>query len=99
MPEIKILRVGDDAILANVAPAVFDFAVNPTLAAEFLRDPRHHLAVAIENGQVIGFASALHYIHPDKEAQLWINEVGVAPPYQGRGVGKALLAALFDLGR
>jgi aminoglycoside 6'-N-acetyltransferase I len=59
--------------------------------AEFLRDERHHLAVAIEDETVVGFASGVHYVHPDKPAELWINEVGVAPSHHRRGIGKPLL--------
>jgi ribosomal protein S18 acetylase RimI-like enzyme len=97
--EIKVLNRGDEAVLANVAPGVFDHDVNERLVHEFLDDPRHHIVVGIENGQVIGFVSALHYVHPDKPAELWINEVAVAPTCQGRGHGKALLSAMLDLGR
>ena len=46
-----------------------------------------------------GFASAVHYVHPDKDAELWINEVGVAPGHRRVGLGKELLQALFRLGR
>jgi GNAT superfamily N-acetyltransferase len=37
---IRILGPSDDAVLQSVAPEVFDNALNPALAAEFLRDPR-----------------------------------------------------------
>jgi aminoglycoside 6'-N-acetyltransferase I len=47
----------------------------------------------------VGFASAVHYIHPDKPSELWINEVGVAPTHRRRGLAKDLLRALFDAGR
>jgi GNAT superfamily N-acetyltransferase len=40
----------------------------------------------------------VHYVHPDKPAELWINEVGVAPSHQRQGVGQRLLGALFELG-
>jgi ribosomal protein S18 acetylase RimI-like enzyme len=73
--------------------------VDPALSAEFLRDPRHHLAVALESGTVVGFASGVHYVHPDKPAELWINEVGVAPTHQRQGLGRKLLQALFARGR
>ncbi|MBE9042786.1 GNAT family N-acetyltransferase [Oscillatoriales cyanobacterium LEGE 11467] len=49
--------------------------------------------------RVVGMASAVHYVHPDKPNELWINEVGVAPAYQHRGIGKQLLEKLFDLAR
>jgi ribosomal protein S18 acetylase RimI-like enzyme len=55
--------------------------------------------VAVEDGAVVGFASGVHYVHPDKPAELWINEVGVAPSHQRQGLGKRLLQALFARGR
>jgi aminoglycoside 6'-N-acetyltransferase I len=33
--------------VSRVAPGVFDDPINPARAAEFLADPRHHLAVAL----------------------------------------------------
>lgn len=86
-------------LLERVAVDVFDHAVDPRLWAEFLVDPRHHLAVAIDDEVVVGFASAVHYLHPDKPPQLWINEVGVAPSHQRRGLARALLDALLAKGR
>jgi aminoglycoside 6'-N-acetyltransferase I len=38
-------------------------------------------------------------VHPDKPAELWINEVGVAPSHQGQGLGKAVLRLLLEEGR
>lgn len=96
---IQILSPADAAVLQNVAPDVFDEPVDARWSAEFLADPRHHLAVAIDNEEVVGMASALHYVHPDKPPELWVNEVGVAPTHQGRGVGKQVLAALLAHGR
>jgi aminoglycoside 6'-N-acetyltransferase I len=97
--DIRDLGPGDERVLRRVAPGVFDHDVDPALAAEFLRDPRHHLVVAVEDGLVVGFASGVHYVHPDKPAELWINEVGVAPTHQRQGLGKRLLQALFARGR
>lgn len=96
---IRVLNPDDSAILNSVADDVFDLAVDPRWAAEFLADPRHHLAVAIDDGVVIGIASGVHYVHPDKPPELWVNEVGVAPDRQNQGVGRHLLRALFARGR
>lgn len=67
-------------------------------SSEFLDDPRHHLVVALDGEVVVGFASGVHYVHPDKPPELWINEVGVAPTHHRRGIGRRLLAALLDHG-
>ena len=96
---IQILGPDDGAVLDDVDPEVFDHPVDPRWAAEFLNDERHHLAVAVVDGQVIGMASAVHYVHPDKPPELWINEVGVAAAQQNQGIGRRLLAALFARGR
>ena len=98
-PTIRLLRPGDMAVLGKVAEDVFDEEINPHWTAEFLNDPRHHMVVALLGNQVIGMASAVHYVHPDKPPEMWINEVGVAPPYRQRGIGGQLIAALFSRAR
>lgn len=93
---IRMLGPDDEDVLTRVAPEVFDFPIRPDLAAEFLADPRHHLAVAIDaRDVVVGFASGVHYVHPDKPAELFVNEVGVSPDHRNRGIGTALLECLF----
>src|SRR5580693_8457902 len=96
---IKVLQSGEQSILMNVAADVFDHPLDAKLTREFLADPRHHIAVAIDDGVVVGFASGVHYIHPDKGPELWINEVALAPTHRRQGLGKAVLTALFDVGR
>jgi GNAT superfamily N-acetyltransferase len=96
--ETRILHSSDRAMLENVVPGVFDNVLDSSLVAEFLGDDRHHLAVAVDGGQVIGFASAVHYVHPDKPPEMWINEVGVAADHQGRGIGKAVIRTLLQHG-
>jgi len=96
---IRVLGPGDAAVLDRIANDVFDDEIRPESLQEFLADPRHHLAVAVEKGRVIGFASAVDYVHPDKPRELWINEVGVAPSYRRRGLAARLLQALFQIAR
>jgi len=95
--EIRLLGAFDAGVLENVADGVFDSAVSAAFTDEFLGDPRHHLCVAIDSGVVVGFGSAVHYIHPDKPPQLWINEVGVADSHLKRGLGKAIVQRLVAL--
>jgi ribosomal protein S18 acetylase RimI-like enzyme len=96
-PDIRLLGPRDAHVLDHVAPGVFDNEIDPELTEEFLADPRHHLAVAIVDGVVVGMASAVHYVHPDKAPQLFINEVGIAPSHQGRGLGRQLVDRLVRL--
>ena len=97
--EIRILTQVDAPLLETVAPDVFDEPIDANWSAEFLADPRHHLAVAVEEGVVVGMASSVHYVHPDKPPELWINEVGVAETHRRRGLARRLLEALFERGR
>lgn len=99
MLTIKILTQSDASLLQNAANDLFDQPIDEKLAAEFLNDPRHHIVVAIFNEQIVGFASAVHYIHPDKPAELWINEVGVAEEHQNKGIAKSIMKQLFQLGK
>ena len=67
---IKTLSPADLLLLLTAAEDVFDNPVNESYAREFLEDPRHHLAIAMDSRKVIGFASAVHYVHPDKGPEL-----------------------------
>lgn len=97
--EIKILKPGDENVLSRVGAEVFDNAVDPNLAREFLADPHHHIAVAIDDGVVVAFASGVDYIHPDKPRELFLNEAGTASTHRGRGLAKHVVRALLDHGR
>lgn len=96
---IRLLGPGDAAVLARVADDVFDDPVDPRWTSAFLSDARHHLIVALDGELVVGIASGVDYVHPDKAPQLWINELGVAPSHRRRGIGRRLLDALLAHGR
>lgn len=97
--EVRALGEGDEAVLDRVGDGVFDRAVGGARAAALLRAPHHHLVVAVEDGTVVGFGTAVDHLRPDKPAELWIDEIGVATGHRRRGLGKRLLAALLEAGR
>jgi aminoglycoside 6'-N-acetyltransferase I len=98
--EVKVLQASEVSTLENVAPGVFDDPIDPRAAREFLEDPRHHIAVALDAGRVVGFVSAVHYVHPDKrQPELWINEVSVGPEHRKRGLARAMLERMLEEGR
>jgi ribosomal protein S18 acetylase RimI-like enzyme len=94
--EILLLGPDDAAVLDRVAPGVFDKPVRPDWCTEFLADPRHHLVVARDEGLVVGMASGVHYLHPDKAPQLFINEVAVSTSHRGQGIGRRMLQRLVE---
>lgn len=91
---IRVLGSDEAHVLDHVAEDVFDNPVEPEWRDEFFADPRHHLAVVLDGDLVVGMASGVHYVHPDKPPDLWINEVAVAPTHEGRGLGRRLVATL-----
>lgn len=95
----QLLSSRDEKLLEASDHGVFDHDIQPELGAQFLSVPRHHIAVAIEGATIVGFASAVSYIHPDKPDELWINEVAVVKAYRRKGMAGALLKLPFQYGR
>lgn len=94
------LTSADLSVLSHVAEDVFDDPINEGAAKAFLTDENHFLVVAMDEGEgnlVVGFASAVRTLHPDKAfPELFINEVGVAPSYQRKGVATVVMKTLFE---
>ena len=91
---VRLLGPDEASVLDNVATDVFDYPIDPRWCAEFFGDPRHHLVVALDGDLVVGMASGVHYLHPDKPPELWINEVAVAPTHHGQGIGRQIVSTL-----
>lgn len=79
-------KVGDD---------LFDNPIKRHRAIEFFNDARHHLILALSEDEVVGMASGFHYVHPDKDPELFMNEVGVIDAFQNQGIGRSLVKFLF----
>jgi ribosomal protein S18 acetylase RimI-like enzyme/mannose-6-phosphate isomerase-like protein (cupin superfamily) len=97
--EVRLLSIDDLPLLDHVDEGVFDHAVQRALAEQFLAAPDTLLAVATLSGAVVGMASAIAYLHPDKPLQLFINEVGVSERVRSQGIGKRLVRTLIEQGR
>lgn len=95
----RLAEASDFGLFANPADEVFDAKIDPTLLREFLSDPRHHIALAMDGVALVGFVSAVDYVHPDKRPQLWINEVGVAPTHHRAGAGFRLMQMMLEHAR
>jgi ribosomal protein S18 acetylase RimI-like enzyme len=96
---VRLLGPADAALLKDADPEVFDHPVNERWSTALLNDPHHHLAVALVGGRVVGSATAVRHLHPDRPPQLFILELAVSHPHRQRGIAKAMLQALLGHGR
>lgn len=88
----------DAGMLHAAAADVFD-AVDATKAQIFLRDPRNILIVAVADGIIIGQLQAVLHTHLDAPADLFIDNLGVAPGWRRRGIARRLIALATEAGR
>ncbi|HET8986706.1 MAG TPA: GNAT family N-acetyltransferase [Trueperaceae bacterium] len=103
----RLVTAATAHVLERVDVDVFDNPLVPESLSQFLGNPMNHLVVAIvedatgsaNDGIVIGMASAISYVHPDKPLQMFINEVGVADRYRRLGIGIQLVQFLLEHGR
>ncbi len=93
---LKLATIKDLHAMQKAGSTLFDYDVKPNRAKEFLADPRHHLALAYYHDVIIGMASGFHYVHPDKEPALFVNEVSVIEKYQNNQVGRNLVTYLCN---
>ncbi len=93
--EIRLATIDDLVAIEKVGDSLFDHPVKRNRAIEFFNDPRHHLILAFTGDEVVGMASGLHYVHPDKDPELFMNEVGVIEAFQNQGIGRALVKFLL----
>lgn len=94
--DIHLLSSANSELLNRIGPDVFDNPIESRQLQAFLDDPRHVMFVAVDRGTVVGMGSAVEYFHPDKQPQLWINEVGVASTHRMHGIGRRLVEALVN---
>ena len=82
---------GDAALLDDVAQGVFNGDLDPGLLRSYLASSSAILVVAREAGRVVGQVKAAVHLHPDKPADLYVDEIAVAPTHQRRGIARLLL--------
>ncbi|MFV2021294.1 GNAT family N-acetyltransferase [Micromonospora sp. LOL_023] len=92
----RVTRV--DEVLA--AGHLFDERPSRPATVRFVADERHHLLIAyLDDGTPAAMITGVEMTHPDKGTEMFLYELGVDEAYQGRGIGKALVAALAELAR
>ena len=96
---IERLSTTDAALLAHVAPDVFDLPVDAERLAAYLTAPGHIMVVALEDDLIVGQCAGVIHRHPDKPTELYVDEVGTASTHRRQGIAEAMLNELFSWGR
>jgi ribosomal protein S18 acetylase RimI-like enzyme len=92
---VTIVHAGpDDADLVMRAADLFDDPPVSQHTATFLAAPGHHLLVAIDGDEPVGFVSGVETSHPDKGTEMFVYELGTHENHRRRGIATALLEEL-----
>jgi ribosomal protein S18 acetylase RimI-like enzyme len=95
---IRVLRPGDDGLVA-AASHLFDGPARVDATARFLAEDGHHLLVAYEGEQPVGFVTGVEVTHPDKGTEMFVYELAVDGPFRRNGIGRALVERLVTVAR
>lgn len=95
----KLADISDLDAMIEAGDNLFDYPIKEKRAVEFLEDSRHHLFLAYDDLKLVGMVSALDYVHPDKDPNLFINEASVLEAYQNQGIGQELVRRMVKYGQ
>ena len=96
---LKRLSAGDEPVFSHIAPDVFDEPVDAGRLAAYLAAPGHMMVVALDGKTIVGQCAGVIHRHPDKLAELYVDEVGTASTHRRQGIARAMLDELFRWGR
>ncbi len=97
--DIALHHLAPDTARLLIGAEVFDHAVDPGQLAAFVDDPGHEQVFAMRGRDVVGFASGVVLLHPDKPPIFFVNEVGVCPELRRQGIATALMHTLMGIAR
>jgi GNAT superfamily N-acetyltransferase len=96
---IRRARPDDAPAIAALRTAVWpDETVNAAYMAEVIQSPDHATLLAMHDGMAAGFVDGFLTLAPEGSRRWEIDLLAVAPAHQGRGMGKALVAAATAIG-
>ena len=97
---VTIVRAGPaDVGLVLGAAELFDHPPTPEHTRAFLDSPGHHLLLALDGDDPVGFVSGVETSHPDKGTEMCIYELGTRDDRRREGIATQLLAELTRLAR
>lgn len=99
--EVKRLEPKDAPLAVDVVKLFASKEVSLEYMGRFLANAAHYLIVAEVEGNLAGFLMAyvLQRMKEDDSAKMFIYEIEVAPRYQRKGVGTALITYIREVVR
>jgi aminoglycoside 6'-N-acetyltransferase I len=93
---IAIHRItpANTVLLDDIAPDVFDAPIDATRLSAYVAERNHALFIATDADTVVAQGRGMVHHSPDEAPVLYIDNFGVAPTHQRRGIGTRLFAAL-----
>ncbi|MEP6246882.1 MAG: GNAT family N-acetyltransferase, partial [Marinomonas sp.] len=80
----------------NIASGVFDEPIRPDRLTRYLANPHNWMCVALQEDLIVGMCMCVVHHHPDKETELYLDEIGTGEDWRQRGIAKQLMQAVFD---
>lgn len=97
---VTIVRAGPgDVGLVMAATELFDEPPIVEHTEAFLAAEGHHLLLAVDGDDPIGFVSGIETRHPDKGVEMLVYELGTREDRRREGIATKLLAELEQIAR
>jgi ribosomal protein S18 acetylase RimI-like enzyme len=96
---VRRMKPGDETLFQKIAPDVFDEPIHAERLLAYLREPGHIMVLAFEGDLVVGQCAGVIHRHPDKPAELYVDEVGTGSTHLRRGIARMMMDELFAWGR
>lgn len=96
--DVKILGGDEVALFKHRARGLLDHELRESWASALLQEGAYLTAVALTQAKaplMVGFASGVIHLHPDKKPDFYVDEVSVARRFRRQGIATALLKLLL----
>lgn len=94
---IRVLGPDDVDVLDRVRPGTFAEDPDPLHGWAFLTTGVNAMVAALGEGQIVGYATGLVVLHPNRPRAFLVTDIRVHPDFRGRGLGTRLVERLRDV--